>query len=55
LDKTTVEDNLHDVLETLEKMTIFNVERPQAEIPKLRSVQDVLNAFPDLRLIIDAQ
>ena len=53
LDKTTVEDNLNDVLETLERMTTFNLERPQAEVPKLRSVQDVLTAFPELRLISD--
>jgi hypothetical protein len=55
LDKTTVEDNLNDVLETLEKITIFNSERPQAEIPKLRSVQDVLSAFPELHLIMDPE
>ena len=55
LDKTTVEDNLNDVLETLERMTTFNVERPQAEIPKLHSMQDVLNAFPELRLLLDAK
>lgn len=55
LDKTTVEDNLNDVLKTLEGMTIFHVERQQAEIPKLRSVQDVLDTLPELRLIIDAK
>jgi hypothetical protein len=55
LDKTTVEDNLNDVLETLERMITFNFERPQAEVPKLRSVQDMLNAFPELHLIIDAK
>ena len=53
LDKTTVEDNLNDVLETLERMTNFNFDRPQEDVPKLRSVQDVLNAFPELRLISD--
>lgn len=55
LDKTTVEDNLNDVLETLAGMTTFNFERPQAEVPKLRSVQEVMNAFPEVRLMIDAE
>ena len=54
LDKTTVEDNLNDVLETLETITTFNFERPQAGIPKLHSLQDVLHTFPELRLLIDA-
>jgi hypothetical protein len=55
LNKTTVEDNLNEMLETLKRMTTFNFEHPQAEVPKLRSEQDVLNAFPELRLIIDAK
>lgn len=55
LDKTNVEDNLHDVLETLERIATFNVERPQAEIPKLHSMQDVLNAFPELRLLMEPE
>src|SRR5688572_23788991 len=50
LDKTSVEDNLHDVLGTLERMTNYNFERPQTEVPKLRSVQEVLDAFPEVRL-----
>ena len=55
LDKTTVEDNLNDVLGTLERMANYNFERPQADLPKLRSVQEVMNAFPELRLIIDVK
>ena len=55
LDKTTAEDNLSDVLKALERMTTFNFERPEAEVPRLHSVQDVLNAFPELRLIMDAK
>lgn len=55
LDKTTVEDNLNDVLKTLESMTTFSFERQQAEVPKLRSVQDVLDTFPELHLLIDAK
>lgn len=55
LDKTTVEDNLNDVLDTLTNMTMLNFEHPQANVPKLRSMQDVLNAFPELHLIIDTK
>ena len=51
LDKTTIEDNLNDVLETLASMTTFNFEGPQAEVPKLRSVQAVMHAFPEVRLL----
>jgi hypothetical protein len=50
LDKSTVEDNLNDVLDTLRGMTTFKFESPQAQVPKLRSVQEVLNTFPELRL-----
>lgn len=53
LDKTTVEDNLNDVLEILAGIRAFNFERPEAEVPKLRSVREVMDAFPDLRFIID--
>src|SRR6266508_256968 len=53
LDKTTVEENLKNVLYTLSMMASFNFERPQAEVPKLRSMREVINAFPDVLLIID--
>ena len=55
LDKTTIEDNLNDVLDTLASMANYNLEHPQAEVPKLRSVQEVMNAFPDIRLITDTK
>ena len=54
LDKTTVQDNLNDVLDTLARMPTFNIERPQPEIPKLRSMQEVMKAFPELRCLSDA-
>jgi DDE superfamily endonuclease len=54
LDKTTVEENLKNVMHTLSLMTSFTFERPQAEVPKLRSVQELMDAFPDVRLIIDS-
>jgi hypothetical protein len=55
LNKTNIEDNLKDVLATLETMTTFTFERPNAERAKLRSVQAVMDAFPDVRLVIDAK
>ena len=36
-------------------MSRFNFERPKAERKKLRSVEEVMDAFPDVRLIIDAK
>jgi Helix-turn-helix of DDE superfamily endonuclease len=53
LDKTAVEDNIKSVLGTLGTMTSFRFELPAAEVPKLRSVQEVIEAFPDLRLLLD--
>lgn len=55
LNKTTIEENLKDVIHTLSLMTCFNFERPQADIPKLRSVQEVIQAFPDVLLIVDSE
>lgn len=55
LDKTNIEDNLKDVLETLDTMTTFTFERPPAERAKLNSPQAVMTAFPDVRLVIDAK
>lgn len=53
LDKTTVEDNIKNVLDTLTTISSFDMELPCSGIPKLRSMQDVINAFPDIRLILD--
>ena len=53
VDKTTVEDYLKGVLDILTTMTSFHVETPSVEIPKLRSVQEVMEAFPDICFIID--
>ena len=55
LNKTNIEDNLNLILETLVGMTRFNFERPKAERKKLRLVEEVMDAFPDVRLIIDAK
>lgn len=55
LNKTTIEDNLKDVLATLDTMTTFTFERPTAERIRLNSPQAVMTAFPDVRLVIDAK
>jgi len=55
LNKTTVEDYLNHLMDTLSTMPSFGFERPQAEIPKLSSVQEVIKAFPDILLIMDSE
>ena len=55
LDKTTVEDNIKGVLDTLAMMTTFRFELPRAEVPKLRSMQEVIDTFPDIRLVLEAK
>lgn len=55
LDKTTVEDYLKNVICTLSMMASFDFECPLAEVPRLRSVQEVINAFPDILLIMDSE
>ncbi len=55
LNKTTIEENLKTIMHTLSLMTGFNFEHPQAEIPKLRSVQEVINTFPDVLLFMDPE
>lgn len=54
LNKTTVEDCLKNVIDTLSMMDYFKFEHPQTEVPKLNSVEEVINAFPDVLLITDA-
>lgn len=55
LDKTNIEDNLKDVLATLDEMTSFNYDHPKGKKSKLNSVSAVMDAFPDVRLVIDAK
>ena len=55
LNKTNIEDNLNLILNTLVSMTSFNFERPKANRKKLSSVEEIMDAFPDVRLIIDAK
>jgi hypothetical protein len=55
LNKTNIEDNLKDILATLDSMTIFTYDRPGPQRQKLRSVGAVMDAFPDVRMVIDAK
>ena len=55
LNKTNVHDTVQDGLATLETLADFAFERPPAERKKLRSVQAVMDAFPDVRLVIDTK
>ncbi len=55
LDKTNAEDNLKDILATLDTLTSFAYDRPAKDRPKMRSAQAVMDAFPDVCLIIDAK
>jgi hypothetical protein len=52
LNRTTAQDNLNEVLATLAQVKTFHFELPQAEVLKLRSVEEVIDTFPDFRLII---
>lgn len=55
LDKSNARDNVRDVLATLETLADFAFERPAAERRKAGSVREVMDAFPDVRLVIDAK
>jgi len=55
LNKTNIEDNLHLILDTLVSMTSFNFELPKADRKKLSCVAEIMDAFPDVRLIVDGK
>jgi hypothetical protein len=55
LDKTNVHATVHDMLATLVTLAHFPFERPTAERKKLHSPAAVMDAFPDVRLVIDAK
>jgi len=55
LNKTNIEDNLKLILDTLVSMASFNFELPKADRKKLSSVAEIMDAFPDVRLIIDGK
>ena len=55
LNKTSVHDIVHDLLDTLAAMADFPFERPAAQRQKLGSVAAVMAAFPDVRLVIRSE
>ncbi len=55
LDKTSAEDNLKDILTTLEAMTAFALEYPDKTRRKLRTLQQVMDAFPEVAIVLDAK
>jgi hypothetical protein len=55
LDKTNVHATVQDVLAVLETLAEFPFERPSPARKKLRSLAAVMEAFPEVCLIIDAK
>lgn len=55
LDKTSAEDNLKDVLATLSTMFCFTLELPDGRRRKLHTLEQVLEAFPDMALVRETQ
>lgn len=55
LDKTNARDNVRDVLATLETLADFAFEQPAVDRRKAGSVREVMDAFPDVRVVVDAK
>ena len=55
LDQSTAEHNIKDVLDTLTGLAGFHPEDPAADVPRLRSLDEVMDAFPDIRLLLDTK
>lgn len=55
LHKTNARSNVEEVLDTLLEMTRFGFERPSKERKKLSSLEAVMDAFPDVALVIDTK
>jgi hypothetical protein len=55
LHKRNAQIHARDVVETLAEMGTFPFERPPADRKKLASVAAVMDAFPQVRLVIDAK
>jgi hypothetical protein len=55
LAKPNARFNVEEVLETLLSMSAFEFERPSAERKKLRSAAAVMDAFPEVALVIDTK
>lgn len=55
LHKRNAQLNVRDVLATLDTLDTFPFDRPGPRHPKLRSVTEVMAAFPQVRVIIDSK
>jgi DDE superfamily endonuclease len=55
LDKNNVHASVGEMLDTLATLAHFPFERPASERKKLRSLGAVMDAFPDVALVIDAK
>ena len=55
VDKTTIARDIKDVYDTLAGMSKFSSEHSRADAPKLHSVHEVIDAFTDIRLVLDAK
>jgi IS5 family transposase len=55
LDKSNAWHNTQDVLEILDTLTDFPFDRPDPDRRKLHSAEAVMEAFPEVRVIIDAK
>ncbi len=55
LHKANARDNVVEVLAVLERLADFSFERPCSERRKRGTLQEVMDAFPDVALVIDAK
>jgi IS5 family transposase len=55
LDRSNAWHNAQDVLEILDTMTDFPFDRPDPDRRKLQTAEAVMEAFPEVRVIIDAK
>lgn len=55
LHKTNARNNVEEILETLLELSVFGFERPTKERKKLCSAQAVMDAFPEVALVIDSK
>ena len=55
LDQSNAHRHTEDVLKTLDAMTTFSFERSSRERKPLRTIEQVMDLFPDVALVIDAK
>lgn len=55
VDQSTICRNLQEMMQVLERLTEFAFERPPAERKKLYSPEAVMDAFPEVALVIDGK